>query len=153
MGTTGGGRHGAGLIYGVKYNKTIMATKQEVLQSKTELQKDRRSYRLDDKAFEEYKEFLSDPDKKKFCYRNDLQFYIEVTELENGQLSSIMGRIFTGYKTDDETMKHYQEKFNLQEDEIERFKAFLIDKNQKCFIRNHEQILKESFGYLGRFFY
>lgn len=70
-----------------------MATKKEILQSKTELQDYKRFYRLDDKAFEEYKEFLSDPGKKKFCYRNDLQFYIEMEELENGQLSGVMGRI------------------------------------------------------------
>lgn len=57
------------------------------------------------------------------------------------------------YKTDEEAMKNYQKKFDLSENELEKFKNFLIDENQKCFIRNHEQIVKVPYGYFDRLFY
>lgn len=68
-----------------------MATKKGILSSEKELQKKKRTYQLTDEAFEKYKQFLSNPNQKKFCFKG--YYYIEITELEDGQLSCAMGRL------------------------------------------------------------
>ena len=52
-----------------------MATKKEILSSEKELQKKKRTYQLTDEAFEKYKQFLSNPNQKKFCFKG--YYYIE----------------------------------------------------------------------------
>lgn len=68
-----------------------MTTKKEILNSEKELQKRKRTYQLTDEAFEKYKQFLSNPNQKKFCFKG--YYYIEIIELEDGQLSCAMGRL------------------------------------------------------------